>query len=104
MMTLYDDQMALHGRAQAAAAMNDGFMKDGSTGGGFTGGDLVVPAPWDDVPAALRATGAATDDVDSADDAEMMAALLSLCRIGGEGAVRPLTPDPAQRELSLIHI
>jgi NAD-dependent deacetylase len=82
MMTLYDDQMALHGRAQAAAAaMNDGFMK-----GGFTRGDLLVPAPWDDVPAALRATGAATDDVDSADDAEMMAALLSLCRIGGEGA------------------
>ena len=76
MMTVYDDQMALHGRAQESAAQHDSFMD----------GDVVVPAPWDDVPAALRATGAATDDVNIADDAEMMEALLSLCRIGGPGA------------------
>jgi NAD-dependent deacetylase len=74
MMTLYDDQMALHGRAQAAAAMQDDVM---------TGG-VVVPAPWDDVPDALRRIGAASDDPASASDDEMMAALLALCRIGGD--------------------
>ncbi|MEL0197926.1 MAG: Sir2 family NAD-dependent protein deacetylase, partial [Rhodobiaceae bacterium] len=74
MMTLYDDQMALHGRAQAAAAMQDDVM---------TGG-VVVPAPWDDVPDALRRIGAASDDPASASDDEMMAALLALCRIVGD--------------------
>ena len=94
MMTLYDDQMALHGRARAAAAMQDDFMdgrcmeRDFSDtnlmeGGGREGG-VVVPAPWDDVPAALHKIGAAGDDPATASDDEMMAALLKLCRIGGE--------------------
>ena len=81
MMTLYDDQMALHGRAQAAAAMQGDFID----GGGLDGG-LIVPAPWDDVPAALRDIGAASDDPATASDGELMAALLKLCRIGGDGS------------------
>jgi len=70
-MTLYDDQDRLH----IAAAAHDNLLDS----------DILVPAPWDDVPAALRATGAASDDPDSVTDAEMMAALCHLCRIAGAG-------------------
>ena len=68
-MTVYDDQDRLHD----AAAAHENILDS----------DILVPAPWDDVPAALRGTGAETDDPDSATDAEMMAALCRLCRIGG---------------------
>ena len=49
-------------------------------------GDVLVPAPWDDVSAALRENGAApdrlgADDPAAADDAALEAALLHLCRI-----------------------
>lgn len=71
MMTLYDDQDRLH----RAAAAQDNLLDS----------DILVPAPWDDVPAALRATGAASDDPDTAPDGEMMAALCHLCRIAGAG-------------------
>ena len=89
MMTLYDDQMALHGRAQAAAALQGDFvgghvMNDGPHNGASHYDGLIMPAPWDDVPAALRDIGAAGDDPAMAGDADMMAALLTLCRIGGE--------------------
>jgi len=70
-MTIYDDQDRLH----IAAAAHDNLLDS----------DILVPAPWDDVPAALRATGAATDDPDKATDGEMMAALCHLCRIDGAG-------------------
>ena len=96
MMTLYDDQMALHGRAQAAAAMQGDFID----GGGLDGG-VVVPAPWDDVPAALRDIGAANDDPAgddpaTASDDELMAALLHLCRIGRDGAGDTDAPRPVR--------
>ena len=91
MMTLYDDQMALHGRAQAAAAQH-GNVFDGA---GLDGG-LIMPAPWDDVPAALRDTGAASDDPAMASDGEMMAALLTLCRIDGDGQGEGGAPRPAR--------
>ena len=68
-MTVYDDQDRLH---HAAAAH-----------GNILASDVLVPAPWDDVPAALQETGAASDDPDRATDAEMMAALYHLCRIDG---------------------
>ena len=44
MMTIYDDQDRLH----HAAAAHDNILDS----------DILVPAPWDDVPAALRETGA----------------------------------------------
>jgi NAD-dependent deacetylase len=71
-MTLYDDQDRLH---IAAAAQ-----------GNLLDSDILVPAPWDNVPAALRATGAAGNDPDNATDGEMMAALCHLCRISGVGS------------------
>jgi NAD-dependent deacetylase len=92
MMTLYDDQMALHGRAQTAAAMHDDFIDGGGMDGGAQNDGLIVPAPWDDVPAALRDIDAASDDPAMASDAEMMMALLKLCRIGGGAGA----PQPAQ--------
>ena len=77
MMTAYDDQDALH---EATTSVPNIFA-----------GDVLEPAPWDDVPAALRETGAAlegtgTHDPAGAPDAALEAALLYLCRIKpGEG-------------------
>ena len=72
MMTAYDDQDALH---QATTGVPNIFASD-----------VLEPAPWDDVPAALRETGAglegaATDDPAAVPDAALEAALLHLCRI-----------------------
>jgi NAD-dependent deacetylase len=87
MMTAYDDQDALH---DAATGVPNIFAPP------FLG-DVLVPAPWEDVPRALRDTGAglegaATDDPaaadDVADDAALEAALLHLCRIRPEEGPR----------------
>ena len=67
MMTVYDDQDALH---EATNGVPNIFASD-----------VLEPALWDDVPAALRETGAGTDDPATADDAALEAALLHLCRI-----------------------
>ena len=94
MMTAYDDQDALH---EATTGVPNIFASD-----------VLEPAPWDDVPAALRETGAGlegagTDDPaavpdavpDAADDAALEAALLHLCRIRpGEGPRRGVSLKP----------
>ena len=76
MMTAYDEQGALH---EATTGVPNIFASD-----------VLEPAPWDDVPAALRQIGAAfygtkTDDPtsvpDAVPDAALEAALLHLCRI-----------------------
>ena len=84
MMTAYDDQDALH---EATTGVPNIFASP-------VFGDVLVPAPWDDVSAALRATGAApdgleADDPASADDAALEAALLHLCRIDPQVGPRP---------------
>ena len=75
MMTAYYDQDALH---EATTGLPNIFASD-----------VLEPAPWDDVPAALRDTGAAldgpaADDPQAASDAALEAALLHLCRIKPE--------------------
>ena len=90
MMTAYDDQDALN---EATTGVPNIFASD-----------VLEPAPWDDVPAALRETGAslegaATDDPaavpDAVDDAALEAALLHLCRIRpGEGPRRGVSLKP----------
>ena len=67
MMTLYDDQDALHAATTGVPNI-------------FTS-SVLQAAPWDDVPVVLRETGLATDDPAGADDAALEAALLHLCRI-----------------------
>ena len=84
LMTAYDDQDALH---EATTGVPNIFAPP-------VFGDVLVPAPWDDVSAALRATGAApdgleADDPASADDAALEAALLYLCRIDPQVGPRP---------------
>ena len=84
MMTAYDDQDALH---EATTCVPNIFASD-----------VLEPAPWDDVPAALRETGAGfegADDPATADDAALEAALLHLCRIRpGEGPRRGVSLKP----------
>ena len=86
MMTAYDDQDALH---EATTGVPNIFASD-----------VLEPAPWDDVPAALRETGAglegaATDDPAAVPDAALEAALLHLCRIRpGEGPRRGVSLKP----------
>ena len=75
MMTAYDDQDALHA---ATTGLPNIFASD-----------VLIPAPWDDVPGALRDTGADTDDPASASDAALEAALLRLCFIDGDAGPRP---------------
>jgi len=75
MMTTYDDQDALHA---AAIGVPNIFASD-----------LLIPAPWDDVPGALRDTGADTDDPASASDSALEVALLRLCCIDVDGGPRP---------------
>ena len=75
MMTAYDDQDALHA---ATTGLPNIFSSD-----------VLIPAPWDDVPPALRDNGADTDDPASASDAELEAALLRLCCIDGDAGPRP---------------
>ena len=75
MMTAYDDQDALHA---AAIGVPNIFASD-----------LLIPAPWDDVPGALRDTGADTDDPANASDSALEAALLRLCCIDGDAGPRP---------------
>ena len=67
MITAFDEQDALH---EATTGLPNIFASD-----------VLDPAPWDDVPAALRETGAATDDAAVASDDELETALLHLCRI-----------------------
>lgn len=74
MMTAYDDQDALHA---AATAVPNIFASD-----------MLIPAPWDDVPRALRDTGAETDDPASASDSALEVALLRLCCIDGDAGPR----------------
>ena len=74
MMTAYDEQDALH---EATTGVPNIFASD-----------VLEPAPWDDVPAALRQTGAATEDPADAPDAALEAALLHLCRIKPEEGPR----------------
>jgi len=50
---------------------------------------MLIPAPWDDVPRALRDTGAETDDPASASDSALEVALLRLCCIDGDAGPRP---------------
>ena len=84
MMTAYDDQDALH---EATTGVPNIFASD-----------VLEPAPWDDVPAALCETGAGlegADDPATADDAALEAALLHLCRIRpGEGPRRSVSLKP----------
>ena len=84
MMTAYDDQDALH---EATTGVPNIFASD-----------VLEPAPWDDVPAALRETAAGlegADDPATADDAALEAALLHLCRIRpGEGPRRGVSLKP----------
>ena len=75
MMTTYDDQDALHA---AAIGVPNIFASD-----------LLIPAPWDDVPGALRDIGADTDDPANASDSALEAALLQLCCIDGDARPRP---------------
>ena len=75
MMTAYDDQDALHA---ATTGLPNIFASD-----------VLIPAPWDDVPRALRDTGADTDDPASASDSALEAALLRLCCIDGDAGPRP---------------
>ena len=82
MMTAYDDQDALHEATTGVPnILAPPFL-----------GDVLKPAPWDDVPAALERTGAATTDPDALPDAlpdaELEAALLHLCRIRPEEGPR----------------
>lgn len=75
MMTAYDDQDALHA---ATTGLPNIFASD-----------VLIPAPWDDVPGALRDTGADTDDPAIASDSALEAALLRLCCIDGDAGPRP---------------
>lgn len=85
LMTAYDDQDALHAATTGVANI---FAPP-------CFGDVLVPAPWDDVPAALRDTGAALndqvagDDPAAANDAALETALLHLCRIDPDEGPRP---------------
>ena len=83
LMTAYDDQDALH---EATTGVPNIFAPP-------VFGDVLVPAPWDDVSAALRENGAApdrlgADDPAAADDAALEAALLHLCRIDPQAGPR----------------
>ena len=75
MMTAYDNQDALH---TATTSLPNIFASD-----------VLIPAPWDDVPGALRDIGADTDDPAYASDSVLEAALLRLCCIDEDAGPRP---------------
>ena len=74
-MTAYDDQDALH---TATTGVLNIFESD-----------VLIPAPWDDVPDALRDAGVNIDDPASANDSVLETALLRLCRIDKDVGPRP---------------
>ena len=77
------DYVCIHGRLDMMTTYNEqGTLHEATTGvPNIFASDVLEPAPWDDVPAALRLTGAATEDPAEAPDAALEAALLHLCRI-----------------------
>ena len=77
------DYVCIHGRLDMMTAYDSQDVLHTATTGvpNIFSGNILVQAPWDDVPAALLDTGANTNDPAIASDSEMETALLHLCRI-----------------------